>query len=79
MDTAVGLVKAYLELCCYFVLAELAVRAAERGAYHDVTDLDIVACASRIRRWHCPDASRDRRRSSWAPILPWRPLMPASM
>ena len=43
MDTAVGLVKAYLELCGYFVLAELPVRAAENGAYHDVTDLDIVA------------------------------------
>lgn len=43
MDTAVGLVKAYLELCGYFVLAELPVRAAEGGTYHDVTDLDIVA------------------------------------
>ena len=43
MDTAVGLVKAYLELCGYFVLAELPVRVAENGAYHDVTDLDIVA------------------------------------
>jgi hypothetical protein len=43
MDTAVGLVKAYLELCGYFVLAELPVRAAEGGAYRDVTDLDIVA------------------------------------
>ena len=43
MDTAVGLVKAYLELCGYFVLAELPVRAVEGGAYHDVTDLDIVA------------------------------------
>jgi len=43
MDTAVGLVKAYLELCGYFVLAELPVRAVQHGAYHDVTDLDTVA------------------------------------
>jgi hypothetical protein len=43
MDTAVGLVKAYLELCGYFVLAELPVRAADRQGYHDVTDLDLVA------------------------------------
>ena len=43
MDTAVGLAQAYLELCGYFVLAELPVRAAENGAYHGVTDLDIVA------------------------------------
>ena len=43
MDTVVGLVKAYLELCGYFVLAELPVRAPEGGTYRDVTDLDIVA------------------------------------
>ena len=43
MDTAVGLVKTYLELCGYFVLAELPVRAPEGGTYRDVTDLDIVA------------------------------------
>jgi hypothetical protein len=43
MDTAVGLVKAYLELGGYFVLAELPVRAAEGGTYRDVTDLDIIA------------------------------------
>ena len=55
MDTAVAVVKAYLELCGYFVLAELPVRAADaqgsRGGegysrhlgYRDVTDLDIVA------------------------------------
>lgn len=43
MDTAVGLVKAYLELCGYFVLAELPVRIARGGEYRDATDLDIVA------------------------------------
>lgn len=43
MDVAVGLVKAYLELCGYFVLAELPVRAPDRDGYRDVTDLDIVA------------------------------------
>lgn len=43
MDTAVGLVKSYLELSGYFVLAKLPVRAADRWGYHDVTDLDIVA------------------------------------
>lgn len=45
MDTAVGLVKSYLELCGYFVLAELPVRAlGEAGqGYRDVTDLDVVA------------------------------------
>ena len=43
MDTAVGLVKAYLELCGYFVLAELPVRAAYDHGYHDVTDLDLIA------------------------------------
>jgi hypothetical protein len=43
MDTAVGVVKAYLELCGYFVLAELPVRAADGGGYRDVTDVDILA------------------------------------
>ena len=43
MDTAVGLVKVYLELCGYFVLAELPVRAAGEHGYRDETDLDIVA------------------------------------
>ena len=43
MDPAVGLVSAYLELCGYFVLAELPVREAEGEHYRDVTDLDIVA------------------------------------
>lgn len=43
MDTAVALVKAYLELCGYFVLAELPVRAVGRQGSYDVTDLDIVA------------------------------------
>ena len=43
MDTAVGLVKCYLEFCGYFVLAELPVRVEDRSGYHDVTDLDIIA------------------------------------
>ena len=43
MDVAVGLVKSYLELCGYFVLAELPLRATDRAGYRDVTDLDIVA------------------------------------
>ena len=56
MDTAVGLVKTYLELCGYFVLAELPVRAAQGRAYHDVTDLDIVA----VRFPHPPLALPER-------------------
>lgn len=43
MDTAVALVKSYLELCGYFVLAELPVRAPDSHGYHDVTDLDVIA------------------------------------
>lgn len=50
MDTAVGLVKAYLELCGYFVLAELPVRERAGGDYRDVTDLDVVA----VRFAHTP-------------------------
>ena len=56
MDTAVGLVKAYLELCGYFVLAELPVRAPEGGTYRDVTDLDIMA----VRFPHPPLALPER-------------------
>jgi hypothetical protein len=43
MDTAVGLVKAYLELSGYFVLTEVSVRVADAHGYRDVTDLDILA------------------------------------
>ena len=43
MDTAVAVVKAYLEFCGYFVLAELPVRGRDRRGYHDVTDIDILA------------------------------------
>jgi hypothetical protein len=43
MDTVVGVVKAYLELCGYFVLAELPVRESNSGGYRDVTDIDILA------------------------------------
>lgn len=52
MDTAVGLVKAYLELCGYFVLAELPVRTPDARGYHDVTDLDVIA----VRFPHAPAA-----------------------
>ena len=54
MDTAVAIVKAYLELCGYFVLAELPVRAADGGGYRDVTDVDILA----VRFPHPPAPSR---------------------
>lgn len=50
MDTAVALVKTYLELCGYFVLAELPVRAYRGDGYHDVTDLDVIA----VRFPHTP-------------------------
>ncbi len=40
---SVGLVKSYLELSGYFVLAELPVREEDRYGYRDVTDLDIIA------------------------------------
>ena len=43
MDTAVGLVRAYLELAGYFVLAELPVRAVDPDGARDLTDLDVVA------------------------------------
>jgi len=52
MDTAVGLVKSHLELCGYFVLAELPLRAPDGGGYRDVTDLDIIA----VRFPHRPSA-----------------------
>lgn len=43
MDTAVGLVRAYLELSGYFVLAELPVRTVKGRRASDVTDVDILA------------------------------------
>ena len=43
MDTGVRVVKAYLELCGYFVLAELPVRKATGSGYRDITDIDIIA------------------------------------
>lgn len=43
MDTSVGLVKAYLELCGYFVLAELPIRKSIGTGYRDITDIDIIA------------------------------------
>ncbi len=56
MDAAVGLVKAYLELQGYFVLAELPVREEERHGYRDVTDVDIIA----VRFPRPPDAILER-------------------
>ena len=50
MDTGVALVKAYLELAGYFVLAELPVREAGPDAARDLTDLDVVA----VRFPHVP-------------------------
>src|SRR6266540_2147324 len=50
MDTAVGLVKTYLELSGYFVLAELPVRERRGASYQDVTDLDVIA----VRFPHAP-------------------------
>jgi hypothetical protein len=50
MDTAVGIVKAYLELCGYFVLSELPVRVASGRGYRDATDLDVIA----VRFPHAP-------------------------
>jgi hypothetical protein len=58
MDVAVGLVRAYLELCGYFVLAELPVPAAERGGYREVTDLDVIA----VRFPHLPVGAPGRAR-----------------
>ncbi len=43
MDAAVGLVKAYLEQCGYFVLTELPLREPVGDGYRDVTDVDIIA------------------------------------
>lgn len=43
MDPAVGLVRAYLELCGYFVLSELPVRKRVGSVVVDVTDLDVLA------------------------------------
>jgi hypothetical protein len=40
---AVGLVKAYLEQCGYFVLTELPLREPVGDGYGDLTDVDILA------------------------------------
>jgi hypothetical protein len=74
VDTAVSLVKAYLELCGYFVLAELPVRAVdvqqssqlqadgqEYLTYRDVTDLDIVAIRLPRRRELVQDQQHPER------------------
>jgi hypothetical protein len=55
VDTAVALVKSYLELCGYFVLAELPVRANHGAGYQDVTDIDVIAV-----RFPHPPAARSR-------------------
>ncbi len=59
MDAPVGVVKAYLELCGYFVLSELPLRLPDRHGYRDVTDIDIVA----VRFPHPPK-----------PQIEWDPL-----
>lgn len=51
MDAAVGLVRAYLELCGYFVLTELPVREPAGVGYRDITDLDVLA----VRFPHRPE------------------------
>ena len=56
VDTAVALVKSYLEFCGYFVLAELPVRAYHGAGYQDVTDLDVIAV-----RFPHPPSARSRR------------------
>ena len=60
MDTGVGIVKAYLELCGYFVLAELPVRKPVGPAYRDVTDIDILA----VRFPHPPATEMELTTSS---------------
>ena len=55
MDTAVGIVRSYLELCGYFVLSELPVRQRVGPDYRDITDVDIVA----VRFPHPPAGADD--------------------
>ena len=43
MDSAVGLVQAYLRVNGYFTVSEYPILAATRGGFRTVTDLDILA------------------------------------
>ena len=52
MDTAVGLVQAYLHLNGYLVLTEVPVQLEAGGAFYTETDLDILA----VRFPHEPEA-----------------------
>lgn len=56
MSIAVGLVRSYLELSGYFVLAELPVRTPSGRGYRDVTDVDILAV-----RFPHPDRNLPRK------------------
>lgn len=58
MDSAVGQVRAYLELSGYFVLAELPVRTLRGDRARNVTDLGLLA----VRFPHMPDALHRRVR-----------------
>jgi hypothetical protein len=60
MDTAVGLVQAYLHLNGYLVLTEVPVQLEANGAFYTETDLDILA----VRFPHEPEA-RPSRSSTW--------------
>jgi hypothetical protein len=60
MDTAVGLVQAYLHLNGYLVLTEVPVQLEANGAFYTETDLDILA----VRFPHEPEAHPSRS-STW--------------
>ena len=60
MDTAVGLVQAYLHLNGYLVLTEVPVQLESGGAFYTETDLDILA----VRFPHEPEAHPSRS-STW--------------
>src|SRR5689334_14349677 len=60
MDTAVGLVQAYLHLNAYLVLTEVPVQLEANGAFYTETDLAILA----VRFPHEPEA-RPSRSSTW--------------
>ena len=64
MDTAVGIVRSYLELCGYFVLSELPVRERVGPDYRDITDVDIIAV-----RFPHPPAAQDETSPSPLDLL----------
>lgn len=61
MDPSTKLVKAYLELCGYFVLAPPPIRGADHAGYVDATDLEVIAV-------RFPHASRDLVRGDTRPL-----------